>query len=118
MKCDICGKEGAEFVSQADGLWAYWLCPDHQERVKSYIESMKPKVKVTKHDGYVLESPSWCIGSGEAAGTRAVHCNRMHLRQEAADALYEYMAQEKHTYTPEEKVGTFIRRMRREHGEE
>lgn len=41
MKCEICEKEGTNYVSSRYGFDVY-LCEDHRLTVLEYIESLKP----------------------------------------------------------------------------
>ena len=107
MKCEKCGREtglrpcaicGAVYCSfcgaglctdQGPGAT---LCPEHYNQVREYIEGLKPKAQYQfehhtdgKMDGYTGFTPT-----GEAS----------FIRQDMADALYEYMRAEKESRRP------------------
>lgn len=87
MKCEICEKEGTNYVSSRYGRDVY-LCEDHRLTVLEYIESLKPKVRVERiHGGYQVD-----------AGVFTPHGRRLSegsITKGAAEALYEFMRRER-----------------------
>jgi hypothetical protein len=81
MKCEICEKEGTNYVSSRYGRDVY-LCEDHRLTVLEYIESLKPKLVVEiEGAGYMVVRPN--------------SHQSMWVAFDQADALYNYMRRER-----------------------
>ena len=92
--CNGCGKKCCPDDMTSLSIGYRRVCPECVKKIDEFIEGLKPKVTVYSHDGYCLEAVS-CIGSGVGQDGCTAHCNVIHLRQDAADALYEYMRRER-----------------------
>jgi hypothetical protein len=79
MKCEICEKEGTNYVSSRYGRDVY-LCEDHRLTVLEYIESLKPRFNIERYrGGYHITSDGPC----------------QRVDDDIADALYNYMRRER-----------------------
>jgi len=95
-ECIICGKDlcddCASFLFDRESL-SIALCPAHYKQVREFIEGLKPPPWVTEDRGqyYEVRGKASCIRNGAFEWDDC----RIHVRKDAADALYEYMRRER-----------------------
>ena len=90
--CDVCGKEYCDIC-----IGQPVFCPEHYQKVKEFIEGLKPKYKTWATSHYVVvEAPKGeLVGVGMDSSNCGSSIAKAELTREAANALYEHIRRER-----------------------